>query len=54
MPDTILVVNSGSSSIKFEVFEIGRDDVLARKLKGQMSGIGTHPALSSKARTALA
>ena len=48
MPDTILVVNSGSSSIKFEVFEIGREEVLVPMLKGQMSGIGTHPALVVK------
>jgi acetate kinase len=48
MQDTILVVNAGSSSVKFELFEIGQEDALARKLKGQMSGIGTHPALVVK------
>jgi len=41
MPETILVVNAGSSSLKFELFEIGKD--LARRVRGQIDGIGTHP-----------
>jgi acetate kinase len=45
MPDTVLVINAGSSSIKFELFEVGRADALTRQLKGHMSGIGTRPAL---------
>jgi len=43
--DTILVVNAGSSSLKFQVFATnGRDD-LRRLIKGQMEGIGTRPRL---------
>ncbi|MBZ9656432.1 acetate/propionate family kinase [Phyllobacterium lublinensis] len=42
--DTILVVNAGSSSLKFEVFSVG--DSLARLVKGQMGGIGTAPHLT--------
>jgi acetate kinase len=43
--DTILVVNAGSSSVKFQVFGIGQDDSLQRQLKGQMDGIGSRPRL---------
>jgi acetate kinase len=45
MPETILVVNAGSSSLKFEVFETGAKDRLARRLKGRIEGVGTHPHL---------
>jgi acetate kinase len=48
MAETILVVNAGSSSIKFELFAIGPGDELDRRLKGQIEGIGTHPHLSAK------
>jgi acetate kinase len=41
--DTILVVNAGSSSVKFQVFEIA--DEPRRLLKGQMDGIGVRPRL---------
>jgi acetate kinase len=43
--DTILVVNAGSSSVKFQVFAIGPTGDLARKIKGQMDGIGTRARL---------
>jgi acetate kinase len=48
MADTILVVNAGSSSIKFQLFAIEADDRLNRLLKGQIEGIGTKPRLSAK------
>lgn len=41
---TILVVNAGSSSIKFQLFT-SDGDALAMQLKGQLDGIGTHPKL---------
>jgi acetate kinase len=41
--DAILVVNAGSSSLKFEVFAI--DGPLQRLVEGQMEGIGTTPKL---------
>jgi acetate kinase len=41
--DAILVVNAGSSSVKFQVFE-GTPD-LKRLIKGQIDGIGTRPRL---------
>ncbi|HEY2183644.1 MAG TPA: acetate kinase, partial [Xanthobacteraceae bacterium] len=43
--DTILVVNAGSSSVKFQVFAIGLSGELTRQIKGQMGGIGTRPRL---------
>lgn len=45
MIDTILVVNAGSSSLKFQVFEIGESRSLRRLLKGQMDGINARPRL---------
>jgi acetate kinase len=48
MSDTILVLNSGSSSIKFQLFSIGEGGALERVLKGQVEGIGVHPHLVAK------
>jgi len=42
--DTLLVVNAGSSSLKFEVFAASGS--LARQVKGKMEGIGTAPRLT--------
>lgn len=43
--DTILVVNAGSSSLKFQVFAAGPGGRPARLIKGQLEGVGTHPQL---------
>jgi acetate kinase len=43
--DTILVVNAGSSSVKFQVFAIAGKNGLDRLIKGQMDGIGVRPRL---------
>jgi acetate kinase len=43
MPDAILVINAGSSSIKFSVFECLAGGGLTVTLRGQVSGIGTEP-----------
>ena len=48
MTDTILVVNSGSSSIKFQLFSVAARNQLERLLKGQIEGIGVHPRLVAK------
>ncbi len=48
MSDTILVVNAGSSSIKFQLFSVGERNRLQRLLKGQIEGIGVHPRLFAK------
>jgi acetate kinase len=46
--ETILVVNAGSSSIKFQLFSLDARDQLSRLLKGQIEGIGVHPRLAAK------
>ena len=43
--DTVLVVNAGSSSVKFQVFAREPGNKLTRQIKGQMDGIGTRPRL---------
>jgi acetate kinase len=43
--DTILVVNAGSSSVKFQLYGINRGGDPRRLIKGQMDGIGTRPRL---------
>jgi acetate kinase len=48
MTETLLVVNAGSSSIKFQLFRVLPGDRLDLQLKGQMEGIGTHPRLAAK------
>ena len=48
MNETILVINAGSSSLKFELFEIKPGDELARAMGGQFDGIGTRPRLAAK------
>ena len=48
MADTILVVNAGSSSIKFSLFAAGGGRELTLTSKGQIDGIGTHPRLRAR------
>jgi acetate kinase len=43
--DTILVVNAGSSSVKFQVFALTGEAGLQRHIKGQFDGIGSRPKL---------
>jgi acetate kinase len=45
--DAILVVNAGSSSVKFQIFGI-EADAPRRLIKGQLDGIGTRPRLSAE------
>ena len=47
--DTILVVNAGSSSLKFQVFAVADAGDLKCLVKGQMDGIGTRPRLRAQA-----
>src|SRR5271170_4722535 len=47
--DPILVVNAGSSSVKFQVFGTDGTGALDRLIKGQMDGIGTRPRLRAQA-----
>jgi acetate kinase len=43
--EKILVVNAGSSSVKFQVFAVEAGGGLTRRFKGQMDGIGSRPRL---------
>ena len=47
--DTILVVNAGSSSVKFQVFAVDGEGRLRREIKGQVDGIGSRPRLRATA-----
>ena len=47
--DAILIVNAGSSSLKFQVFETDGKSGLKRLIKGQLDGIGTRPRLHAEA-----
>jgi acetate kinase len=46
MADAIVVINAGSSSVKFAVFHVGPGSVLRMELEGQVDGIGTRPHFS--------
>ncbi len=48
MSDTILVVNAGSSSVKFSSYELADGRALRLALKGQMDGIGTAARLRAR------
>lgn len=43
--DTILIVNAGSSSVKFQIFAVEGEGKIRRLIKGQMDGIGSRPRL---------
>ena len=47
--DTVLVINAGSSSLKFQAFETTGRSGLKRIIKGQLDGIGTRPRLRAQA-----
>ena len=47
--DAILVVNAGSSSVKFQIFDSSEPDAPRRLLKGQVDGIGARPRLRAEA-----
>jgi len=47
--DPILVVNAGSSSVKFQVFAVDGASELTLQIKGQVDGIGTQPRLHARA-----
>jgi acetate kinase len=46
--DAILVVNAGSSSLKFQIFEITGARKLKKLVRGQLDGIATKPRLQVK------
>jgi len=46
--DTILVVNAGSSSVKFQIFGLANSGDPQHLIKGQIDGIGTRPRLRAE------
>ncbi len=46
--NAVLVVNAGSSSVKFQLFDLAAADELHRLIKGQVEGIGTRPRLRAE------
>lgn len=48
MAESILVVNAGSSSIKFQLFDVGAGSEPRRRLRGQLDGIGSKPRLRAR------
>ncbi len=48
MSDTILVINAGSSSLKFQLFALNGAGGLERRLRGQIEGVGVSPHLIAK------
>ncbi len=46
--DAILAVNAGSSSVKFQIFDLAAAGDPRRLVKGQMDGIGTQPRLRAE------
>jgi acetate kinase len=49
MPDAILALNAGSSSIKFGLFEVREGSVLGLMSKGGIEGIGGDPHFTAMA-----
>ena len=43
--DAILIVNAGSSSVKFQVFQVQGRARLRRLVRGEFDGIGSRPRL---------
>ena len=50
MKDVILVLNAGSSSIKFSIFEVGAES-LVESVGGQIEGIGSAPRFVARDQT---
>jgi acetate kinase len=48
MSDMVLCLNAGSSSIKFEAFEVMAGDQLRLAFRGELEGIGFRPHLTAK------
>jgi acetate kinase len=46
--DAALVVNAGSSSVKFQIFEVSAPETPRRLLKGQVDGIGSRPRMRAQ------
>ncbi|MGO8969235.1 MAG: acetate/propionate family kinase [Myxococcaceae bacterium] len=47
MGDSVLVLNAGSSSVKFSTYGLGPSGALQRSLRGELEAIGTRPRLAA-------
>ena len=52
--DALLVVNAGSSSVKFQIFGLPEHGDPPRLIKGQVDGIGTQPRLRAETQRRIA
>ena len=50
MSGTILVLNAGSSSIKFQLFATAAGEGVERRIKGEVEGIGSRPHLTAESK----
>ena len=48
MAEAVLIINAGSSSVKFSLYRVGDDGEPAAALEGQIEGIGTEPHMTAK------
>jgi acetate kinase len=48
MPDAVLTINAGSSSLKFSLYRVGDDGEPIAALDGGIEGIGTAPHMTAK------
>jgi acetate kinase len=48
MPDAVLTINAGSSSLKFSLYRVDDDGEPAAVLEGEIEGIGTEPHMTAK------
>ena len=48
MPDAVLTINAGSSSLKFSLWRVGGDGEPTPALAGEIEGIGTEPHMKAK------
>ena len=47
MADTVLVLNAGSSSLKFSLYREDKEGVFTLNFRGLLEGIGSNPYLKS-------
>jgi acetate kinase len=47
MPDAVLTINAGSSSLKFSLYRVGDDQAPVPALAGEIEGIGTEPHMKA-------
>jgi acetate kinase len=48
MNDAVIVLNAGSSSVKFSIYGVVADEQLALEARGQIEGLGTAPRFRAK------